>query len=104
MEHSVLPVVSNLLQSEDNVSLNGVILLSQLLTYENMSDAANLHPGNDLPYILALPSFAATAWYHHKLSNQTAQLEPFLKEVEHFATNEYTLTLGKGSLLDSVSF
>jgi len=97
-------VVSNLLQSEDNVSLNGVILLSQLLTYENMSDAANLHPGNDLPYILALPSFAATAWYHHKLSNQTAQLEPFLKEVEHFATNEYTLTLGKGSLLDSVSF
>lgn len=97
-------VVSNLLQSEDNVSLNGVILLSQLLTYENMSDAANLHPGNDLPYILALPSFAATAWYHHKLSNQTAQLEPFLKEVEHFATNEYTLALGKGSLLDSVSF
>ena len=97
-------VVSNLLQSEDNVSLNGVILLSQLLTYENMSDAANLHPGNDLPYILALPSFAATAWYHHKLSNQPAQLEPFLKEVEHFATNEYTLVLGKGSLLDSVSF
>lgn len=97
-------VVSNLLQSEDNVSLNGVILLSQLLTYENMSDAANLHPGNDLPYILALPSFAATAWYHHKLSNQPAQLEPFLKEVEHFATNEYTLALGKGSLLDSVSF
>jgi carboxypeptidase C (cathepsin A) len=97
-------VVSNLLQSEDNVSLNGVILLSQLLTYENMSDAANLHPGNDLPYILALPSFAATAWYHHKLSNQPALLEPFLKEVEHFATNEYTLALGKGSLLDSVSF
>lgn len=97
-------VVSNLLQSEDNVSLNGVILLSQLLTYENMSDAANLHPGNDLPFILALPSFAATAWYHHKLSNQPAQLEPFLKEVEHFATNEYTLALGKGSLLDSVSF
>lgn len=97
-------VVSNLLQSEDNVSLNGVILLSQLLTYENMSDAANLHPGNDLPYILALPSFAATAWYHHKLSNQPAQLEPFLKEVEHFATNEYTLALGKGSLLDPVSF
>jgi carboxypeptidase C (cathepsin A) len=97
-------VVANLLQDRYNVSLNGVILLSQLLTYENMSDEAQSHPGNDLPYILALPSFAATAWFHHKLPGQPAQLEPFLKEVEHFTMNEYTLALNKGSLLDSVSF
>jgi len=97
-------VVANLLQGRYDVSLNGVILLSQLLTYENMSDEAKAHPGNDLPYILALPSFAATAWYHHKLPNQPAQLEPLLKEVEHFAMNEYTLALNKGALLDSASF
>lgn len=97
-------VVANLLQSNYRVSLNGVILLSQLLTYENMSDEAKSHPGNDLPYILALPSFAATAWYHHKLPGQPAQLEPFLQEVEHFAMNEYTLALNKGSLLDTTSF
>jgi carboxypeptidase C (cathepsin A) len=97
-------VVANLLQSKHNVSLNGVILLSQLLTYENMSDAAKLHPGNDLPYQLVLPSFAATAWYHHKLPNQPQELEPFLKEVEGFALNEYALALNKGSLLDSTSF
>lgn len=96
-------VVSNLLQNE-GVGLNGVILLSQLLTYENMSDAANEHPGNDKPFELALPSFAATAWYHHKLPNQPAQLEPFLKEVEHFALNDYAVALNKGALLDSVSF
>ena len=59
-------VVSNLLQDQ-GVGLNGVILLSQLLTYSNMSDAASEHPGDDKPYELALPSFAATAWYHHKL-------------------------------------
>ncbi|MGH2563507.1 MAG: S10 family peptidase, partial [Ginsengibacter sp.] len=97
-------VVANILQEHHNVGLNGVILLSQLLTYENMSDEAHSHPGNDLPYILALPSFAATAWYHHKLPVQPAELAPFLKEVEHFAMNEYTLALVKGSLLDSVSF
>lgn len=97
-------VVANLLQSKHNIGLNGVILLSQLLTYENMSDIAQLHPGNDLPYQLALPSFAATAWYHHKLPNQPQALEPFLKEVEEFAMNGYALALNKGSLLDSVSF
>jgi carboxypeptidase C (cathepsin A) len=96
-------VVSNLLQDQ-GVGLNGVILLSQLLTYENMSDAANEHPGNDKPFELALPSFAATAWYHHKLPNQPAQLEPFLKEVEHFALNDYAVALNKGASLDSVSF
>lgn len=97
-------VVANILQGGHNVSLNGVILLSQLLTYENMSDEAHSHPGNDLPYILALPSFAATAWFHHKLPGQPAQLESFLKEAEHFAMNEYALALNKGSLLDSNSF
>lgn len=97
-------VVADRLQDNYRINLNGVILLSQLLTYENMSDEAPSHPGNDLPYILALPSFAATAWYHHKVTFQPPQLEPFLKEVEHFAMNEYTLALNKGSLLDSVSF
>jgi carboxypeptidase C (cathepsin A) len=96
-------VVSNLLQNQ-GVGLNGVILLSQLLTYSNMSDAASEHPGDDKPYELALPSFAATAWYHHKLPNQPAKLEPFLKEVEHFAMNDYALALNKGASIDSASF
>ncbi len=97
-------VVANLLATDDGVGLNGVILLSQLLTFENMSDIATTHPGNDLPYMLALPSFAATAWYHHKLSVMPSSLESFLAEVEHFAMTDYALALNKGSLLDSVSF
>lgn len=96
-------VVANLLQNE-GVGLNGVILLSQLLSYENMSDIASDHPGDDLPYELALPSFAGVAWYHHQLPNAPSKLEPFLKEVEHFAMNEYALALNKGSLLDSSAF
>lgn len=96
-------VVADLLQNS-GVGLNGVILLSQLLSYGNMSDIAGDNPGDDQPYILALPSMAATAWYHHKLPNQPEKLEPFLKEVEHFTMNEYTLALRKGALIDSNSF
>jgi hypothetical protein len=31
--------------------------------------------------VLTLPTYAATAWYHHKLPNQPATLEPLLAEV-----------------------
>ncbi|MEO6894561.1 MAG: hypothetical protein ABI136_05955 [Ginsengibacter sp.] len=96
-------VVADLLQNS-GVGLNGVILLSQLLSYGNMSDIAGDNPGDDQPYVLALPSLAATAWYHHKLPNRPEKLEPFLKEVEHFAMNDYTLALRKGALIDSNSF
>ncbi len=87
-----------------NVSLNGIILLSQLLTYSNMTETLSSNPGTDLPYQLILPSYAATAYYHHKLPTQPAKLEPFLKEVEHFALTDYALALNKGADLDEVSF
>lgn len=96
-------VVANLLQN-DGVGLSGVILLSQLLTYGNMTEAAGENPGDDQAYELVLPSFAATAWYHHKLPNQPKELEPFLREVEHFALNDFALALNKGASLDSNSF
>ncbi len=48
---------------------------------------------------VALPSYAATAWYHHKLPGQPEKLESFLQEVEHFAMNEYAQALNQGSLL-----
>lgn len=96
-------VVANILET-DGVSLNGVIQLSQLLNWDNMSESADANPGTNLPYELALPSFAATAWYHHKLSNRSEKVEPLLNEVEDFAMGEYAVALNKGSLLDSVSF
>ena len=96
-------MVANLLQS-GGVGLNGVIMLSQLLSYGNMSDIAGSNPGDDQAYELALPSFAATAWYHHKLPDQPEKLEPFLKEVEHFAMNEYAVALNKGATIDSASY
>ncbi len=97
-------VVANLLETDNGVSLNGIILLSQLLTYGNMTEMTSENPGDGLPFELVLPSYAATAWYHHKIPNQSQQLEPFLNEVQQFALNEYAVALNKGAALDSASF
>ena len=56
--------------------------------------------GNDLPYILFLPTYTATAWYHKQLSDDLQEnLNKILKEVETFALGEYTLALMKGASL-----
>ncbi|WP_029919399.1 S10 family peptidase [Nevskia soli] len=92
--------VANLLETDCSVDLNGVILLSQILAFDASADAPQFNPGVDLPYQLALPTYAATAWYHHKLPNQPAELVPFLTEVEHFAMGDYAVALAAGSTLD----
>jgi carboxypeptidase C (cathepsin A) len=58
-------------------------------------------PGNDLPYILFVPTYAATAWYHKALPGDLQQmsLEEVVKQAEEFARNEYTLALMKGHSL-----
>lgn len=95
--------LANVLEVSKGVSLNGIILLSQILDIANSPDNPHAEPGNDLPYQLVLPSYAAVAWYHHKLPDQPKKLEPFLKEVENFAMTDYALALNKGALLDSIT-
>ena len=51
-------VLSNMLEGVD---LNGVILLSQILSFDDSADSPEGNPGTDQGYILALPSMAATA-------------------------------------------
>lgn len=94
-------VLSNILENEKNIDLNGVILLSQIFNFTSDIDAARDNPGIDLPFQLALPTYAATAYYHHKLPQQPAALEPFLKEVEDFAMSEYAHALAQGTDLSS---
>ena len=53
--------------------------------------------------MLTLPTYAATAFYHHKLPNQPAQLEPFLTEVEQFAMGDYWSALAAGGNLPAPS-
>ncbi len=90
-------VLSNVLENEYSIDLNGVILLSQIFNFTSDIDDAHGNPGVDLPYVLGLPTYAATAWYHHKVPNQPAALEPFLREVEGYALTTYSNALAKGT-------
>jgi carboxypeptidase C (cathepsin A) len=89
----------NVLETQDDTDFNGVILLSQILSYDESTGFVRFNPGVDLPYELALPSYAATAWYHHKLPNSGQPLEPLLKAVEQFALTDYAQALREGSKL-----
>jgi carboxypeptidase C (cathepsin A) len=86
------------LQNAD-VDLNGLILLSDILNWDFMPDDPQLNPGIDTPYIVALPTYAATAWYFHKVPNAPADLRAYLNEVESFATSDYAQALMKGDAL-----
>ena len=93
--------LANILENENAVDLNGVILLSQILSFDTSIDGAQFNPGVDTPYVLALPTFAATAYYHHRLPQQPAALEPFLREVEQYAQGDYAQALMAGATLDA---
>ncbi len=86
---------------QHGVDLNGIVFLSQILSFSDSADGSDSDPGNEKGFFLALPSFAATAWYHHKVPNQPAQLEPWLHEVEQFSTGEYASALTQGADLDA---
>ncbi len=93
-------VVINDLETNHDIDFNGVILLSQILNFDLSVDGPETNPGNDLPYEIALPTYAATAWYHNKLPGQKpADLIAFVKSVENWAMNDYALALQQGSSL-----
>ncbi|MEZ0495061.1 S10 family peptidase [Sphingomonas sp. IW22] len=75
---------------ERGTQMNGVILLSSILNY------GIRNPGFDQISVTYLPSYAATAWYHNRLPNRPASLEPFLTEVREFARGPYLAALAKG--------
>ncbi len=85
------------LQSTHGISLNGVILISAIMNFQT----ARFDVGNDVPYPLYLPSYAATARFHNQISPQYQKMdiEKFLREVEDFAMNDYTLALAQGDQL-----
>ncbi len=90
-------VLANVLEQNHDLDLNGVILLSQIFNFTADIDQPGANPGVDLPYVLGLPTYAATAWYHKKLPQQPVGLEPFLNEVEQFAMGPYAHALALGT-------
>lgn len=91
-------VLVNDLQTDYDIDFNGVILLSQILNFDLSVDRPELNPGINLPYQLALPTYAATAWYHKKLpGHPEADINKFVQSVERFAMGEYQQALSAGA-------
>lgn len=86
--------LSGYLQERHGMYLNGILLISTVLNFGTI----DFTPGNELPYILFLPSYAATAWYHRALKIRRP-LQSLLAEVERFAIEEYAPALLKGDSL-----
>lgn len=86
-------VVANDLQ-DAGADLTGVVLISTVLNFETLG----FDSGNDLPYVLFLPTYAALAHYHHALAAnfQSMPVEQFLGEVQSFAAGDYAHFLLQG--------
>jgi carboxypeptidase C (cathepsin A) len=86
---------------DQGIAFNGVILLSTVLNFETIL----FSNGNDLPYMLYLPSYAATAFYHKKLAPDLQKsLEVTLKEAERLAVGGYNEALAKGDQLTDADY
>jgi carboxypeptidase C (cathepsin A) len=89
--------LSGYLRERYNMPLNGILMVSPAINFQTIGFAA----GNDLPYILFVPGYAATAWYHKALPEdlQDLALEDVVEQATDFAISEYTLAMMKGHAL-----
>jgi carboxypeptidase C (cathepsin A) len=84
------------LQERHGMYLNGLMLVSVVLDFQTI----DFRSPNDLAYILFLPGYTATAFYHGALEKSLmADLRATLSEAEVFALGEYASALLKGSAL-----
>src|SRR5437016_1354477 len=89
--------LSGYLQQRYGMYLNGIVLISSILNFET----AEFDAGNDLPYILYLPTYTAIAWYHKKLPPdlQGGEVQKAIEESRKFAVGEYADALMAGDAL-----
>ncbi len=92
--------LSGYLQERHGMYLNGLVLVSAVLNFQTLEFGT----GNDLPYLLFLPAYAAAAWYHQRLPGylQKKSLPSVLEEVESFVLDEYNQALLKGDALSDL--
>jgi carboxypeptidase C (cathepsin A) len=87
--------MSGHLQDRHGMYLNGIVLISSILMFQTSPGRPVL--GNDLPYALVLPTYAATAWYHRRLERRPRSVKALTDEVENFALTDYSTFLLKGA-------
>ncbi len=84
------------LQDRYGLDLNGIVLISAVLNWQDLQFTT----GNDMPYLIYLPTYTAAAWYHKKLpADLAADFQRTIAEVEEFALHDYALALLQGDRL-----
>lgn len=82
------------LLDQKGVAVNGLILVSLAVNFQTFIEGL----GNDLPYMLFLPTFTAVAWHQGKLDPDLASdRDTLLQEVREWSLTEYATALLKGS-------
>jgi carboxypeptidase C (cathepsin A) len=84
---------------DEGIAMNGVIMVSAVFDLRSLL----FPPGDDLPYLVHFPTYAATAWYHDKLSSKPANLSDYVADVRAFTENTYAPALYKGGRLSSAA-
>ena len=90
-----IALVNELESSYNDVAVNGIILISTILDFGATAEVE----GNEMPYILNLPSMATTAWYHRKIADPPATVVEIAAQARSFATGRYASALLKGNQL-----
>ena len=79
----------------NDVALNGILLISTILDFGAQAEV----PGNEMPFVISLPSMAAVALFHGKA--EASSKEQFIEEARQFAIGPYASALLKGASLPS---
>lgn len=86
--------VAKILENDLSISLNGIVFISQALDYQGSSPYIR---DNIISHITYLPTMAAAAVYHGKITPKPENLATFLIEARVFATDELMPALFKGN-------
>jgi carboxypeptidase C (cathepsin A) len=81
---------------DKGIAMNGVVMVSAVFDLRTLM----FPPDDDLSYVVHLPTYASTAWYHNKLKSKNPNLNAFLDDVRKFTEEEYMPALYKGTRLD----
>jgi carboxypeptidase C (cathepsin A) len=90
--------LADTLQNRYRMYLNGIVMVSPAVDFQTLAFGDT----NDLPFILFLPSYAATAWYHGVLDEELQELplDQLVRRAERFAQGPYANALWQGTRLD----
>jgi len=86
--------LSGELREHQRMNVNGIMLVSTVLNFQTL----HFSSGNDLPFLLYLPTYTAAAWYHKKLPPdlQGMDLKDVVAQAKTFAQGAYNSALVRG--------